>query len=64
MSNLRNSQLLQQVQAHPLKATLAKALDISEAFAGDIEYLTLDKDLSPQGRQKALQSKLRAAIRD
>ena len=64
MSNFRNAQLLQQVGAHPLKAALAKALDIAETFHGDVEYLTLDKDLSPQGRQKALQSKLRAAIRD
>jgi hypothetical protein len=63
-SNLRNSQLLQQVQAHPLRATLAKALDIAETFAGDCEFLTLDKFLSQQGRENARQSKLRAAIRD
>jgi hypothetical protein len=64
MSNIRNSQLLQRVGRHPLRATLAKALDLAEAFAGDVEYLSLDKNLSEQGRQNAMQSKLRAAIRD
>jgi hypothetical protein len=64
MSNLRNAQLLQQMQAHPLKATLAKALDIAEAFAGDVEFLSLNKDLSLQGRDNARRAKLRAAIRD
>jgi hypothetical protein len=64
MSNLRNSKLLEQVRAHPLKASLAKMFDIAETFAGDVEFLTLDKDLSAEGRGKARQSKLRAAIRD
>jgi hypothetical protein len=64
MSNLRNFQLLQQVSRHPLKAALARCLDISEAFAGDVEFLQLDKNLSPQGRETARQAKLRAAIRD
>src|SRR5258705_9185156 len=64
MRNLRNSQLLQQMQAHPLKAHLAKALDIAEAFAGDVEFLQLDKNLSAEGRGNARQAKLRAAIRD
>jgi hypothetical protein len=62
--NLRNSELLGKLERHPLKATLARALDIAEAFAGDVEYLSLNTDLSPPGRAKALQSKLRAAIRD
>jgi hypothetical protein len=64
MTNLRNSQLLGQVGAHPLKSALAKALDIAELFAGDCEFLRLDKNLSEQGRQNAMQAKLRAAIRD
>jgi hypothetical protein len=64
MSNLRNSQLLQQMQAHPLKSSLAKALDIAETFAGDVEFLTLDKNLSAEGRNNARQAKLRAAVRD
>jgi hypothetical protein len=64
VSNLRNAQLLQQVGGHPLKASLAKALDIAEAFAGDVEFLSLNKDLSDQGRANAMQSKLRAAVRD
>jgi hypothetical protein len=64
MSNIRNSQLLQRVQAHPLRSSLAKALDIAEAFAGDVQFLQLDKNLSPQGRDNARRTKLRAAIRD
>jgi hypothetical protein len=64
MSNLRNARLLEQVQAHPLKASLAKALDVAENFAGDIQFLQLDKRLSDVGRQDAMQAKLRAAIRD
>ena len=59
--SLRNSELLQQMQAHPLKATLAKALDIAEAFQGDVQFLQLNKDLSPQGRDNARRAKLRAA---
>jgi hypothetical protein len=63
-SGLRNSQLLQQVGAHPLKAALAKCFDIAENFQGDVEFLQLDKNLSAEGRQNAMQAKLRAAIRD
>jgi hypothetical protein len=63
-SNLRNAQLLQQMARHPLKAHLARAFDIAETFAGDVEFLQLDKNLSDAGRQNAMQSKLRAAIRD
>jgi hypothetical protein len=62
--NLRNSQLLSRVQAHPLKKTLARALDIAEVLRGDVEFLALDRNLSDTGRQNAMQSKLRAAIRD
>jgi hypothetical protein len=64
MSNLRNSKLLEQVGRHPLKSALARCLDISESFAGDVEFLTLDKNLSAEGRNNARQAKLRAAIRD
>jgi hypothetical protein len=64
VSNLRNSQLLQQMQAHPLKSSLAKALDIAENFAGDVEFLRLDNNLSNAGRQNARSTKLRAAVRD
>jgi hypothetical protein len=64
MSNLRNSQLLQQMRGNPLRATLAKALDIAETFAGDVQFLQMDKRLSDVGRQDAMQAKLRAAIRD
>jgi hypothetical protein len=64
MNNFRNSQLLQQIGRHPLKSALAKALDIAETFAGDVEFLTLDKNLSAEGRGNARQAKLRAAIRD
>lgn len=64
MSTLRNSQLLQQVKAHPLKAALAKALDLAEAFQGDMQFLQLNRDLSDQGRDNERRAKLRAAIRD
>src|ERR1700674_4006666 len=63
-NNFRNTDLLQKLERHPLRSHLAKALDIAEAFQGDVEFLSLNQDLSPPGRQKALQSKLRAAIRD
>jgi hypothetical protein len=64
MSNLRNSQLLQQVGRHPLKAALARCFDIAETFQSDVEFLQLDKNLSAEGRENARQSKLRVAIRD
>jgi hypothetical protein len=64
MSNLRNSQLLQQIGRHPLKAALARCFDVAETFQGDAEFLQLNDGLSPKGRQDALQAKLRAAIRD
>jgi hypothetical protein len=62
--SIRNSQLLQQVGRHPLKATLAKALDLAEAFEGDMQFLQLNKDLSDVGRDNARRAKLRAAVRD
>jgi hypothetical protein len=64
MSNFRNSDLLQKLERHPLKQTLAKILDAAEAFQGDIEYLSLNTDLSPRGRDNARRAKLRAATRD
>jgi hypothetical protein len=48
MTTLRNSQLLQQVKAHPLKSSLARALDVAENFQGDCQF----------------QAKLKAAIAD
>ncbi len=53
-NNFRNADLLQKVGRNPLKATLAKALDIAEAFADDVQFLSLNKDLSPVGRDNAL----------
>jgi hypothetical protein len=64
MSNLRNSQLLQQMQAHPLKSTLAKALDIAEEFKDAIEAVSDNRKLSAEGKQEATQGHLRRAIRD
>jgi hypothetical protein len=61
---LRNSELLQKLERHPLKAALARALDAAEMFAGDAEYLSLNKDLSPRGLDNARRAKLRAAVRD
>jgi hypothetical protein len=62
--NLRNAQLLSRMQSHPLKKSLAKALDIAEHFHGDVEFLQLDKNLSDAGRRNAREGKLRAAVRD
>jgi hypothetical protein len=43
---------------------LARALDLAENFAGDVQFLQLDKNLSDAGRENARSAKLRAAIRD
>jgi hypothetical protein len=40
------------MQAHLLKATLAKALDVAETFAGDVEFYRLTR-IFPAGRQCA-----------
>jgi hypothetical protein len=63
-NGFRNTELLQKLARHPLKAALARCFDVAETFQGDVEFLQLDKNLSPQGRENARQSKLRAAIRD
>jgi hypothetical protein len=63
-NNFRNTDLLQKLERNPLKAQMARALDVAEIFAGDAEYLSLDKNLSPQGRDNARRAKLRAAVRD
>jgi len=63
-NNFRYTELLQKLERNPLKAQMARALDVAEIFAGDVEYLSLNKDLSPQGRDNARRSKLRAAVRD
>jgi hypothetical protein len=47
-----------------LRSTLAKALDLAEAFEGDVQFLALNKDLSERGRDNARRAKLRAAVRD
>jgi hypothetical protein len=63
-NNFRNADLLQKLERNPLRAPAAKALDGSEIFAGDVEYLSLNRDLSPEGRDKARRAKLKAAVRD
>jgi hypothetical protein len=60
----RNTELLAKLERNPLRAQLARALDVSEIFSGDVEYLSLNKDLSPTGRQNEMQKKLRAAVRE
>jgi hypothetical protein len=62
--DLRNTELLQKLERHPLKASLARALDASELFAFDVEHITLDRRLSAEGRDDARRAKLRAAVRD
>jgi hypothetical protein len=63
-NNFRNAELLGKLERHPLKAQLARALDASEFFAGDVEHIKLDRRLSAEGRDEARRSKLRAALRD
>ncbi len=63
-NNFRNSELLQKLERHPLKKALARALDASELFAGDIEHIKLDRRLSAEGRDDARRAKLRGALRD
>jgi hypothetical protein len=63
-NNFRNAELLGKLERHPLKASLARALDASELFAGDIEHIKLDRRLSAEGRDDARRAKLRAALRD
>jgi hypothetical protein len=64
MSNLRNAQLLSQVEAHPMKSTLAKILDLAEEFKDAVEAVSDNKDLTAEGKGKAMQGHLRRAIRD
>jgi hypothetical protein len=40
MNNLRNAQLLSQVEAHPMKSTLAKILDLTEEFKDAVEAVS------------------------
>jgi hypothetical protein len=63
-TNFRNTELLGKLERHPLRSSLAKALDASELFAGDIEHIKLDRRLSAEGRDDARRAKLRAAVRD
>jgi hypothetical protein len=63
-NNFRNNNLLEKLERHPLKAALARALDASELFAGDVEHIKLDRRLSAEGRDDARRSKLRGALRD
>jgi hypothetical protein len=64
MSNLRNVQILSQVEAHPMKSTLAKILDLAEEFKDAVEAVSDNKDLTAEGKGKAMQGHLRRAIRD
>ena len=64
MSNLRNAQLLKQMESHPLRSSLAKILDVAEAFQGDVEFVSGNRDLTQEGKQKAMQANLRKAVRD
>jgi hypothetical protein len=63
-NNFRNAELLGKLERHPLRASLARALDASELFAGDIEHIKLDRRLSAEGRDDARRAKLRTALRD
>jgi hypothetical protein len=62
--NFRNDQLIERMKAHPMRALLAKCLDIAEAFADQCDFVARDRDLSDQGRTKAMQTNLRNAVRD
>jgi hypothetical protein len=63
-NNFRNTDLLQKLERNPLKAQMARALDAAEIFAGDVENLSLNNDLSPRGRDNARRAKLRAVVRE
>jgi hypothetical protein len=64
MSIFRDPEVMQILERHPLKRSLARGLDEAEIFEEDVKYLPLNTDLSPQGRQNDMQKKLRAAIRE
>ena len=64
MSTLRNAQLLKQMESNPLRSSLAKILDVAEEFQSPIEFVSGNRDLSAEGRQKAAQGLLRKAVRD
>jgi hypothetical protein len=63
MSNLRNSQLLQQMESNPLRSSLAKALDIAEEFQGAIEFVSGNRDLSPECNAREKRQRLCSVIR-
>ena len=64
MSNLRNAQLLKQMESNSLRSSLAKILDLAEEFKDAVEAVSDDRRLSVQGKQEATQNHLRRAIRD
>jgi hypothetical protein len=63
-NNFRNTELLAKLSRNPLQKSMARALDVAEIFAGDVEYLSLNNDLSQLGRENSRRAKLRAAVRD
>jgi heme oxygenase len=61
----RNIMLLQQISdSNPFKKAVAGAFDIAADLERDMESVRLNRDLSPEGRQKAAQGHLRSALRD
>jgi hypothetical protein len=62
--SFRNSHLLSRVEAHPMKASLAKALDAAETYRDQHNIISNDRRLSEEGKRDASQRELRAAIRD
>jgi hypothetical protein len=62
--NLRNDQLVERLKAHPMRASLAKCLDIAEAFSDDCQHVARNRDLSEVGRANAMKTNLQRAVRD
>ena len=63
-TNLRDFQLLQQIEKNPLRPTVAGAFDIADDFRRDMERVGADRRLSAEGRWEATQGHLRKALRD
>jgi hypothetical protein len=64
MNAFRNPDLHARIEKHPLKAALARCLDIAEEFHTDCEHVGMDRNLSTTGRASAIQKHLHSAIRD
>ena len=56
-TNLRNHQLLRQIEKNPLRPAVAPAFDIADDFKRDMEELGQNRKWSPEGRRDEAQSR-------